>query len=231
MATKKAARVRSVNASGRKLLQRTDWIKAGLAQLAAHGPDAVSIAAVSDKLGVTKGSFYWHFGSRDEFLQAILDDWALNATRRIIDVLEHSGSSAEEKIRRLARIGVSSSVTDYGGALELAMRTWARTDRKVRAAVAAVDEERLDYLRRLFSEALPGQDAELLACLHYSFSTGLRLMFSYSDDERLRLRQRALDEIFFRKTSPATANDAVTDNDQERPARRQKTAGVSAKAF
>ena len=174
---------------------------AGLTQLAASGPDAVSIAAVSSKLGVTKGSFYWHFSSRDEFLQAILDDWALNATRRIIHVLEQSNLSAQEKIRKLARLGVSSSVTDYGGALELAMRTWARTDRKVRNAVAAVDRERLAYLTQLFAEALPQADAELLACMHYSFSTGLRLMFSYSDEERLRLRERALDQVFFPMTS------------------------------
>ncbi len=127
----------------------------------------------------------------------MLDDWTLNATRRIIDVLEQSGLSAQDKIRRLARLGVSSSVTDYGGALELAMRTWARTDRKVRTAVSAVDRERLSYLTQLFAEASPQGDPELLACMHYSFSTGLRLMFSYSDEERLRLRERALDQVFF----------------------------------
>jgi len=197
MASTPSAKTPSLEPSGRKLLQRADWIMAGLAQLAAAGPDSVSIAAVCNKLGVTKGSFYWHFSSREEFLQAMLDDWALNATRRIIDVLEKSQLSAEEKVRKLARLGVSSSVTDYGGALELAMRTWARTDRKVRNAVAAVDRERLAYLQQLFAEAVPDGDPEVLACMHYSFSTGLRLMFSYSDEERLRLRERALDQVFF----------------------------------
>src|SRR5690606_13158897 len=132
------------------------------------------------------------------FLQAILDDWALNATSRIIDVLETSELTAQEKIRKLARLGVSSSVTEFGGSLELAMRAWARTDKKVRTAVASVDRQRLAYLTQLFAEANPSADAELLACLHYSFSTGLRQMFSYNDDERLRLREQALDQIFFR---------------------------------
>lgn len=189
---------RAVAASGRKLLQRADWIKAGLIQLASGGPDAVSIVTVASKLGVTKGSFYWHFESRDAFLQALLDDWALNATRRIIDVLETSEFTAQEKVRKLARLGVSSSVTEFGGSLELAMRAWARTDKKVRTAVATVDRERLAYLTQLFAEVNPSVDAELLACLHYSFSTGLRQMFAYNDEERLRLREQALDQIFFR---------------------------------
>ena len=197
MTTKTRARSTTVDASGRKLLQRSDWVKAGLIQLAASGPEAVSIVTVAAKLGVTKGSFYWHFESRDEFLAAILDEWQQHATRRIIAVLENSELTAQEKIRKLALLGVRSSVTDFGGSLELAMRTWARIDKKVRAAVAAVDRERLEYLTELFKQARPDADAELFACLHYSFSTGLRLMFSYSDEDKLRIRADALDKVFF----------------------------------
>jgi hypothetical protein len=38
-----------------------DWIQAGYALLAEEGIQAIKIDRLCDRLGVTKGSFYWHF--------------------------------------------------------------------------------------------------------------------------------------------------------------------------
>jgi AcrR family transcriptional regulator len=38
-----------------------DWIQAGYALLAEEGIQALKIDRLCDRLGVTKGSFYWHF--------------------------------------------------------------------------------------------------------------------------------------------------------------------------
>ncbi|QJW85505.1 helix-turn-helix transcriptional regulator [Ramlibacter terrae] len=54
-------------------VQREDWVRAGMRILARSGVDAVLIPPLATELGVTKGSFYWHFGSRDELLLALVD--------------------------------------------------------------------------------------------------------------------------------------------------------------
>lgn len=183
--------------TGRVLLQRADWVRAGLTALASAGPNAVNIALLAERLGVTKGSFYWHFASKDELLDGILEEWKKRATDRVIEIVESATGDAREKIGRLAVLGVSSSIEEKGGSLELAMRTWARSDKRVRSAVAAVDRQRVEYLENLFREALPEADASLMACVHYAFSAGLRTLLCYSDADKLKLRNAAVDQIFF----------------------------------
>jgi AcrR family transcriptional regulator len=179
-------------------LQREDWIKAGLKVLASSGPDAVLVAPLATTLGVTKGSFYWHFSSREELLDGLIEEWRKHATLRVIEIVEAKAPSAKEKIKLLAFIGTNSSIDKLGGAIELAVRNWAQTSRKVRDIVADVDRQRLSYLVKLYSEIDSKSDAELLACMHYSFTVGLRLIFAYPESQKLALREAAIDKIFFR---------------------------------
>jgi AcrR family transcriptional regulator len=63
-------------------LSAQDWITAG-AQALRHGVVAVAVEPLAASLGVTRGSFYAHFDSRDELLIAVLDRW--RATERAAD--------------------------------------------------------------------------------------------------------------------------------------------------
>ncbi len=191
--TKKTPQARSEKPD----LQRGDWTRAGLRVLAQSGVDAVLIPRLATDLGVTKGSFYWHFSSRDELLLALIDEWKKHATLRVIEIVESASTSSEEKIRLIAFIGTNSPIDEFGGAIELAVRNWARSNPDVRDAVADVDKQRLSYLTKLYADVGSSIDPELLACLHYSFSTGLRLLFAYPEKQKLAMRQAALDNIFF----------------------------------
>jgi AcrR family transcriptional regulator len=64
-----ATRPRSVR------LGRDAWIEGAMDVLAERGLDAISVEGLARRLGVTKGSFYWHFEDRDELLAALFDRW------------------------------------------------------------------------------------------------------------------------------------------------------------
>ena len=194
---RKPAKPRSGTVAGKVQLQRQDWIKAGLKVLAKSGANAVLVPRLASALKVTKGSFYWHFSSRDDLLEAMIAEWREHATLRVIDLVEGKATTAQEKIRLLAFIGTNSPIDEFGGAIELAVRTWARSNRKVREIITEVDRQRISYLSRLYGEIGSSADAELLACLHYSFSTGLRLIFAYPEAQKLALREAALEQVFF----------------------------------
>jgi AcrR family transcriptional regulator len=66
--------VRQAAAEGERLSRR-HWQRAALETLTEGGIAAVTVPRIAKKLGVTKGSFYWHFKSVDELLGAALADW------------------------------------------------------------------------------------------------------------------------------------------------------------
>jgi AcrR family transcriptional regulator len=59
----------------RARLSADDWAEAALDMIAEQGVSAVAVEPLARRLGVTKGSFYWHFPSRDALLQAALERW------------------------------------------------------------------------------------------------------------------------------------------------------------
>lgn len=56
-------------------LSRRDWQRAALATLTEFGIAEVTVPRLAKRLGVTKGSFYWHFRSVDDLFRSALEDW------------------------------------------------------------------------------------------------------------------------------------------------------------
>ena len=83
-------------------LSADDWAREALDQIAEQGVASVAVEPLARRLGVTKGSFYWHFPSRDALLQAALERWerdeqtAYGALEAIDD--------ATERLRTLFRL-------------------------------------------------------------------------------------------------------------------------------
>ncbi len=90
-------------------LGREDWIAAGLAALASDGAQAVSVQGLARRIGVSKGSFYWHFRDRAALRDAMLDYWEHRMTAAM--VRERPG---RRKGGAGARAGLASEGAAYG---------------------------------------------------------------------------------------------------------------------
>ena len=129
---------------------RASWIEAGLDALAAGGPDAVRVESLAEALGVTKGGFYWHFADRGALLEEMLAKWERVVIDEVIERVEAGGGDARAKLRRLFALARPRRRNDVL-AVELAIRDWARRDKKVAKHLRRVDKRRMDYMRSLFS--------------------------------------------------------------------------------
>lgn len=129
--------------SGR--LGRDEWISAGLRALLQGGVEAVRIEPLAKTLGVTKGSFYWHFADRPALLSALLAAWEERATDAVIRQVEKASGAPQERLTTLFWLTVSAD-----GRLERAIRHWATQDAAARAAQTRVDERRIAYVADLF---------------------------------------------------------------------------------
>ena len=65
-------------------LTSSDWIEGALQLIAEAGLQALTVEALAVRLGVTKGSFYWHFKGRSELLAGALMRWEHRATTEAI---------------------------------------------------------------------------------------------------------------------------------------------------
>jgi len=123
----------------------SDWVRSAGRRLAAGGIGAVAVETLARDLGVTKGSFYWHFRDRAALLAALLADWARHATEPLLRRLEGSAPADQAPRARLSRL--AATVAGEGaGALDPAIRAWACHDPAAAEAVRRVDEARLAFI-------------------------------------------------------------------------------------
>jgi AcrR family transcriptional regulator len=164
-------------------LGRQDWIKTGLAVLAESGVEAVRVEPLAKRMNVTKGSFYWHFKDRNDLLNSILAEWVELDTNSVIDQVNQLGADPKTKLLRLLELAIADNGLNpelADGSIENAIRAWATNDPKVAAVLAKVDQQRLDYTKKLFLEiGFSGPEALVRARLAYyslvgEFTIGVR---------------------------------------------------------
>ena len=148
---------------------QAQWVAAGLEALRKDGIAGVRIERLAAELGITKGSFYWHFRDRGELLEALLEYWAREMTEAEFERIEAVKGGLAQRLLALAE-----DVLDRGmGRYDPAIRGWARAQRKVAAAVAQVDRRRIRALTALFEEdGFSATDARTRARLFYAFLLG-----------------------------------------------------------
>jgi AcrR family transcriptional regulator len=174
-------------------LSAKDWLDQGLRTLAESGFTALKAEPLAKMMGVSRGSFYWHFADIGAFHAAILNHWRDVAAEQIIANLEASAKD-DDPLPRLIRGAFSGRL-----ALENAVRTWATVDPAARAAVQAIDRRRLDYIETLLARSgLPAAAARARAQILYWAFVG----FALSDKPLSRARQAAVLDELLRMTAP-----------------------------
>lgn len=149
---------RTKEASATQTLDASAWIEAAFDALAEGGIDAVRVDPLAKRLGVTRGSFYWHFADRAALHSAMLKEWRSRASYLIFNRLERESETPEARLQRIASLPQSSARSVRGGAIELAVRFWARRDKAAAKAVRHIDRVRIDYFAKLLAEH--GHDKE-----------------------------------------------------------------------
>ena len=155
-------------------LSADDWITQGLKALAKSGFTALKADPLAKAMGVSRGSFYWHFADLGAFHAAILKRWREIAAEQIIADVE--AGSEGEPLRALLRRSFGARLD-----LERAVRNWAAFDPAAQAAVRAIDRRRLDYIEGLlekhgFTSAVAQARAQILYWTFLGFALSNTLL-------------------------------------------------------
>ncbi|HKV03915.1 MAG TPA: helix-turn-helix domain-containing protein [Candidatus Acidoferrales bacterium] len=183
-------------------LAPSDWIRAALVRLSAQGIDAVRVEALARDLGVSKGSFYWHFRDRDDLLEKMLGRWE---SAELAWLGPEAGDSAAARWARL----IEKTAEPARMRVEVALRAWARSDERVAGRMAAIERRKAgsiaDVLREVgFARAAAESWSEvvLLVCLGWPDKA--------TRDPRFELASRGLGEILSQVILAASARTAAS---------------------
>ena len=170
-----------------------EWLGRALEALANEGGGVLTIDELVQRLGVSRGSFYWHFKDRADFVRKLVDYWSERFTRGVAQETNESEGSAKERLFSLMEPIVSDQLTRY----DIAIRAWASHNQIAARGVKKVDEFRLSYVRSLFEEmGFKGEELNMRTrtfVVFYSLEPGLFVDISHKDQlKQLELRHALL---------------------------------------
>ncbi|MFZ9037006.1 MAG: TetR/AcrR family transcriptional regulator [Gammaproteobacteria bacterium] len=170
-----------------------DWLEGALEALAQKGPEVVSIQRLCNLLGVSRGSFYWHFKNRDIFIEKLVRFWVDKMTNAIANTVRDFDGSPADKLLFLAQQIIATDATRY----DLPIRAWAELNPIAAAAVKRADRVRYTLVKGLFAGiGFSGEELEMRTrtfVTYYSLERAIFVRESKKDRlARIELRHRLL---------------------------------------
>jgi AcrR family transcriptional regulator len=160
-------------AAGRRLSVE-DWIQAGFTLLADGGPGALRVDRLCEHLGVTKGSFYWHFADLHAYRTALLEAWG-NLQDQDRQRFDNMGeASPRQRLQAMMQALMAPQLY----ALERAMRIWAMTDDAVAEGVRRSDGQVLAALHEVFVDAGFDEQEALVRAVAF-FAAGMGFLHGF----------------------------------------------------
>ena len=151
----------------RSRLNAADWEAGALDLIAEQGVVALAIEPLARKLNVTKGSFYWHFATREALLKAALQRWEAHVDDGLeqIETIADPRDRLRELFRRTGREAKTHVI--YSALLR------ALDQPSVQPVMERVSQRRLDFLKRAYREVgIPPANALHRAHLTYAAYVG-----------------------------------------------------------
>jgi AcrR family transcriptional regulator len=168
-----------------------DWLQAGYTLLAEQGVRALKIETLCQQVGVTRGSFYWHFEDMDSYRAALVESWNAVLKNDSHDLAELDTLPPRERLSAM----VTALTSPQHWMLERAMREWARTDPVAAANIRAADRRLLRSVTKAYADyGFDLKDAKLRAELTFAAGIGLlHLAGSAAQAQKAAQRERLLD--------------------------------------
>ena len=188
----------------RTRLSRQDWVDAALEAIAEGGLAAVAVVPLAERLGATKGSFYWHFQSREALVEAALADWEQTHTSAVIAEINAASEDPREQLRLLFK-----RVTELAARDRIELALLATADHPtVQPVLNRVTRRRIDFAAELFQRlGFPRADANRRALLAYSTYLGYAQLVHATPQllpQTQKARRAYLNDVLAALTSPPT---------------------------
>ena len=150
------------------MLTSRDWAEAALDAIGQRGVEGVAVEPIARDLGVTKGSFYWHFANREALLVAALQLWEARETDDVLERVRQETDPRARIQRLITEVNASRRASRIHTALSSATKPGF-----VRDYVERVSKRRLDFIQDCYAGlGLGAETARRWALMTFSVFLG-----------------------------------------------------------
>lgn len=168
-------------------LTRDDWLRAALETMRAAGVDGIKIAPLAARIGITTGSFYWHFKNRRELLEELLDYWENTMTDAAIAEAKKFQGPPKDRILFLMKRVMVDDLAGY----DLPIWHWAQSDVAAGRVFQRALDKRFAFATWMFMETgFSNQQAEIRGRMMVVYLMGESTLVSDSVSTRMDLIQQ-----------------------------------------
>ncbi|WP_420410769.1 TetR/AcrR family transcriptional regulator [Roseibium sp.] len=128
---------------------RDVWVQAAYEALIESGIDSVKVMPLADRLGLSRTSFYGHFSSRQDLLDALITLWQTKNTGNLVKRTEDYAETVTEAVLNIFDLWLLPD--QFDSRLEFAVRNWAHTDPKLARLLDEADQIRVEALEAMFT--------------------------------------------------------------------------------
>ena len=144
-----------------------------------NGYHETAVDEICRRAGISKGSFYWHFPSKQEIFLEILDTWS----REVTEEMTAQFDSAVNKADPIGAIGMALQRESHRGRsivpLWLEFTVYSRRDPEIQAALARyfgrIRKAIADLLRPAVGDMIRPNELEALAATVFGAYSGLMI--------------------------------------------------------
>jgi AcrR family transcriptional regulator len=155
---------------------KEDWIDLGYRLFSEKGISGIVIEKMAEKLKVNKSSFYWHFKTKKEFIQNLIEFWVKNETEQIIQFTNNE-KSALQKFKTLIKLSYKKMPNQD---FIFYLKRYAQKEKKIKSIIEKIDSERIEYVRELLKDiGYSEEDAAIKSSLFYKHLIGYHEMIRY----------------------------------------------------
>jgi len=156
--------------------QKIDWLNLGFNLFSRKGPNGLVVEQMAKTLKCNKSSFYWHFKSKEAFIQELVKMWSYNDTQQIIDLAEKVGDITERYHRFIGLVFQKDPYLDF----VFYLKRYALKNIQYQSIIDTTDNQRLDYLKSMLLElGVEEQQAEIKSIILYRYLIGFHEMYRY----------------------------------------------------
>ena len=186
------------------IAQKSDWLNLGFKLFSRKGPNGLIVERMAKTLKCNKSSFYWHFKSKELFIDELVQLWSFKDTQQIINLAEKAGDINEQYHRFVGLVFQKDPYLDF----VFYLKRYALNETQYQTIIDQIDNQRIDYLISMLLAMDIGQvEAEIKSIILYRYLIGFHEMYRYKPLEPGYLKDVKRDiEMMLQITIPSNKN-------------------------